>query len=307
MPLLHTSTFVFLASLALTDTFVLVSVGFDFIPDFLMTPSRFGDKFVVSIINFFTTWFCFFSSLLFVTLVSLERYLAICHPIKHHLLKGTKRTVKLMGVVFVGTCVLVSVVLPAFAVPIVICIVWPLDDEFISNYPQVIRLAPIDGFYFGGAFVQMTQTVVIVSVILAFVANVFFYLKILQRLRKRKCDKTLQISAGLERNIRQASLMVIANGTIFYLCFTVFLFNMSIQLMLSFELEIINAYENVILTDINYTFVLINASINPLVYFITNSSYRHAFKQNLWMCLKKQPLNTNRTPTSISMAIKGRL
>ena len=297
MPSLHTSSFIFLASLSITDSFVLISVGLDFILNILLTPFRYGDSFVVSIIFFFTLWFCFFSSLFFVTLVSLEKYLAICHPIKHHLLKGTKRTIKLIVGVFVGTCVLASVVLPVFAVPLVICIVWPLDDKFISSYPQVVKLLPVDAYSFGGVSVQMTQTVVIVSVILAFVFNVYFYSSILRTLRKRRRDKTLQSSADLERNIRQASVMVIATGTTFYFCFTIFLVNMSIKLFLSFELEIINAYQNIILTNINYTFVLINASINPLVYFITNNSYRHAFKQTLWMCLGKQPhyqLHTNR-------------
>ena len=45
-------------------------------------------------------WFSFLTSMWFVTLVSLERYLAICHPMKHRLLKGTKRTIKfcLLGI-----------------------------------------------------------------------------------------------------------------------------------------------------------------------------------------------------------------
>ena len=306
VPSLHTSTFIFLASLAITDTFVLVSVSLDFIPDFLMTPIRYGDDFIVSMIYFFTSWFCFFSSLFFITLVSLERYLAICHPIKHHLLKGKKRTIKLIGVVLVGTCILASAVFPAFAVPLVICIVWPLDDKFISNYPQVVKLLQSNAYSFAGVFTQITQSIAVGSFVAAFVANFYFYIKILQKLKKRKCNKTLQTSASSERNIRQASVMVIANGIIFYFCFTVFLVTMNIQLLISFELEIINPYQNIILTDINYTFILINASINPLVYFITNNTYRHAFKQNLWMCIRGQQHKTT-TPTSISIAMQGRL
>ena len=107
-PSLHTSTFLFLASLAITDSCVLISVGLDFILDFLMTPIRHGDKFIIKIMCFFTTWFCFMSSLFFVTLVSIERYLAICHPIKHHLLKGTKRTIKLISTFFAVTCIFSS-------------------------------------------------------------------------------------------------------------------------------------------------------------------------------------------------------
>ena len=158
-----------------------------------------------------------------------------------------------------------------------------------------------------GRFAQITQVIGIGSIVLALVANVYFYIMILQRLRKRKCNKTLQTSAGLERSIRQASVMVIVNGSIFYFCFAIILVNMSIELMSSFKLEVMNAYQYIILTDINYTFILINASINPLVYFITNKTYQQAFKQNLWMCLREQPHKTTDSANTLSMVMQRRL
>ena len=286
-PSLHTSTFMFLVGLSLTDSLVLLSVGFDFILDFLMTPIRHGDIFVVKVLYFFMTWFCFLLSLFFVTLVSMERYLAICRPIKHRLLKGTKRTIKLICIIFVGTFVfMMCAILPSLVGLIVICIVWPLDDEVTSHYPQSIDLLSVDDYSSGGVVIRTVQTICVVVIVFALLANFYFYIRILQALRKRKCNKTLQISAGLERNIRQASVMVIANGTVFYLCFMIFLANIT-TLMLSIDSGIINAYQVVVLADVNYTVVLINASINPLIYFITNSSYRHAFKNTLWMGLRK--------------------
>ena len=128
----------------------------------------------------------------------------------------------------------------------------------------------------------------VVLITFALIANCYFYIRILQALWKRKRDKTLQTSEGLERSIRQASVMVVANGIVFYFCFIVFLATMSITLVSSFSLEMTNVYQVTILSDVNYTFVLINASINPLIYFITNNSYRHAFKNILWMCRRKQ-------------------
>ena len=286
-PSLHTSTFIFLVGLSLTDSLVLLSVGFDFILDFLMTPIRHGDIFVVKVLYFFMTWFCFLLSLFFVTLVSMERYLAICQPIKHHLLKGTKRTIKLICIIFVGSFVFMCTILPSFVGLIVICIVWPLDDEFSSGYPQSIDLLSVDEYSSRGVVIRTLQTICVVVIVFTLLANCYFYIRILQALRKRKCDKTLQTSAGLERSIRQASVMVIANGAIFYLCFIVFLATMSVTLMLSFDSGIINAYDVVVLRNVNYTVVLINASINPLIYLITNISYRHAFKKTLFVCLRK--------------------
>ena len=217
----------------------------------------------------------------------MERFFAICHPLRHHLLKGTKRTIKLICMVFIGSFVFMGTSLPMFIGVTVICIVWPLNNKFTRGYPQSIELLSVYEISSESAVFRASQTLAVVVIVFALLVNCYLYIRILQALRKRKCDKTLQSSAGLERNIRQASVMVIANGTVFYLCFIVFLATMSIRLMLSFNLEITNVYNVVILTHVNYTVVLINASINPLIYFITNNSYRHAFKNTLWMHLRK--------------------
>ena len=284
---LHTSTFIFLASLALNDLFVLLGVGLDNIVDFLMNPIRNGDIYFLKIVCFFFTWFCFNSSLCFVTLVSIERYFAICHPIKHRLLKGTKRTIKLICIVFVASFVGTSAVLLPFVDPMILCIIWPLHEPFTSSYPRLTKMLPVDEFALDGVIFQISQIVVIGCVLFALFINIYLYIRILQALRKRKCDKTLQMSADFERNIHQASLMVIVNGLIFYLCYSVFLVVLSINVMFSFKLVMLNAYQYIILNNVNYTFILINSAINPIVYFITNNSYRHAFKQS-WMCFRRQ-------------------
>ena len=299
VPSLHTSTFIFLASLALTDLVVLLGVGLDYLLDYVMSssPTRFRDNFLVSMVFFFMIWFCFVSSICFVTLVSAERYFAICHPIRHHLLKGTKRTIKLICIVLLGSFVFSSVILPPMVVKaVVVCIKWPLKSKFANSYPHLVKLLPSDYFIPDRVTSQIMLVVSVSSIVFALVANFNLYIRIVQTLRKRRCNKNLQTSADLERNIRQASVMVIANGTIFYLCFSVFLVNISLQLMISFQLEIMNAYQRIIWADVNYTFVLINASINPLVCFITNQSYRHALKKSVWMCLRQRLYNTNTTP-----------
>ena len=297
VPSLHTSTFIFLASLALTDLVVLLGIGLDYLLDYVMSPTRYGDQFLVSMVFFFVTWFCFVSSIFFVTLVSAERYFAICHPIRHHLLKGTKRTIKLICIVLLGSFVFSSVILPPMVVKaVVVCIKWPLNSKFANSYPHLVKLLPSD--YFVPDDRVMSQIMLVVSVssiVFALVANFNLYIRIVQTLRKRSCNKNLQTSADLERNIRQVSVMVIANGMIFYLCFLVFLVNISLHLMISFQLEIMNAYQRIIWDDVNYTFVLINASINPLVYFITNQSYRHALKKSMRMCLRQRSYNSNAT------------
>ena len=201
-----------------------------------MNPIRNGDIFIVKIICLFLTWFCFHSSLFFVTLVSMERYLAIFHPIKHHLLSGTKQTIKLIGIVFFVRFIATSAVLAPFVDPILLCFVWPLDEPFTSSYSRFTKMLQVDEFTSDSVIFKIAQTIVIACVLFVSLTNIYLYIRILQAFRKRKCDKTLQMSAEFERNIRQASLMVIVNGIIFYLCFSVFLAMLSINVMISFKL-----------------------------------------------------------------------
>ncbi len=78
---LHTSTYIILASLACTDIGVLIGLGMVNILDIFTKPVRYANLDTCELPLFMLTWFCFTSSL-----VSLERYLAICHPIRHHIL-----------------------------------------------------------------------------------------------------------------------------------------------------------------------------------------------------------------------------
>ncbi len=88
---LHASTFIYLFSLAWSDLFTLVGYGIYPINGFL-NPLRFGKRTLVKGIAETISWLSFITSIWLVTFVSLEHYLALCHPIKHRLLKGTKRT-----------------------------------------------------------------------------------------------------------------------------------------------------------------------------------------------------------------------
>ena len=69
-----------------------------------------------------------------VTLVSLERFLAICYPIKHHLIKGTRRTNKLICLVW---CISFGLT-PAYIFiteTSSFCVIWPVGSVY-AEYPN---------------------------------------------------------------------------------------------------------------------------------------------------------------------------
>ncbi len=85
---LHTSTYIFLSSLACTDIGLLISLGTDRITDVVNNQVRYGKVSTSTVIVKTATFSCFTCSFFFVSFASLERYLSVCHPIRHHLLKG---------------------------------------------------------------------------------------------------------------------------------------------------------------------------------------------------------------------------
>jgi hypothetical protein len=88
-PALHTATYKYLVNLSISDLLTLLSSG---IPDIAYYTTSRGYRENHHIIFQMASYFFFLCSIATITFVSLERFLAVCHPIKHRLLKGTKRT-----------------------------------------------------------------------------------------------------------------------------------------------------------------------------------------------------------------------
>ena len=84
-PTLHTATYIYLVSLAYADLANIWGFGFLFVIDYATSPIR-NTNTIFATIVYLISLFALMSSMGFVTLVSLERYLAICHPIKHYVL-----------------------------------------------------------------------------------------------------------------------------------------------------------------------------------------------------------------------------
>ena len=254
VPSLHTSTYIYLTSLACADLFTLIgiicNVTFEiFIP-------LLGSKNIIAlqVVSEMVLWFSFASSLCLVTLVSLERYLAICHPIKHRVLKGTRRTFKMIA----ATC-LVALAISCTVLPNVLYSL----DQLYSQITYII--------YVGYFLSCLTY-------------NCFMYVRILQTLKQRQRNRTLPLSTEFERNIQQVAIMVIVNGITFFIFsstitayFITFLFYLSIEKLSS------QLYVDVeIFGYVRSMSILLNASVNPIIYFIANSRYRSALKTSIF-------------------------
>ncbi len=282
---LHTATFIYLFTLAWSDLFTLMGFVIFLTDCFLISPLRFGIGSLMHDVAQIIRWFSFITSTWFITLVSLERYLAICYPMKHRLLKGTKRAIKFCLLsMALSLGIATTIVLQHVGKTSIWCFVWPSDDKF-ENYPSAITAFSgiLDSFNNVTIFLHISYIVVELFILYM---NCYMYSIILITLYRRKHNTALQMSVELDRNIQQISTMVIANGIVFFLCNTVLNALLLYTVMDMLGLRLLTQHEIDAFEHVQNIFILINASVNPLIYFIINPSYRRALKASILNCCK---------------------
>ena len=77
----------------------------------------------------------YFASVALVTMVSFERYLALCHPIKHLKIRGRQHTNKMIGISWLVGLIFSGSTTFGVAVFNVQCLQWPDDDAYL-DYPS---------------------------------------------------------------------------------------------------------------------------------------------------------------------------
>ena len=77
----------------------------------------------------------FYSSLYLVTLVTFDRFLAICHPIRYRIINTKKRTITLVIIAWIGGTAMATFITPTWGSVSRFCLVWPPESrwEQLSN------------------------------------------------------------------------------------------------------------------------------------------------------------------------------
>ena len=128
-----------LSHLAVCDILFLISVNIWFVITVFHTPVNtefpVHSAFECAISVISVNWW-YFISLGLITLISAERYVAICHPIKHRNIKGKARTFKLLAAIWISAFVISPTQAPQNGKFTIFCLLWPELEEF-DKLPRI--------------------------------------------------------------------------------------------------------------------------------------------------------------------------
>ncbi len=291
---MRTITNFYLANLACADLFYIIVSGSNKFYSYVWSSdfSRFvpwKSAAGCALVNGFT-YVTFFGSLSLITLVSIERFLAICYPLKHRMMNDKSRTIKMSIGAWLIAIVLSALVAPAWGRHDAYCILWP--EKYQHRFPFVVHIC--QGI--NPDFVDIASICQFFPFVVALCLNTILYSLIVKRLSQRGigCDQSRQqIQAQRVRN--SVALMLVINGIVFFLCLSPYqFFQMYYFAQRHGGPPFLTTKQAYVLGWVGRCSSLLNSAINPLIYSAMNGRYRRAFLSAISCCKCRQTYSDNK-------------
>lgn len=284
IPSMRNTTNFYLGNLACADIMFLVISSAEYITGYLLSPIRndyIGREVIGCVLPKVAVVMWFYASVLLVSLVTFERYFAICWPFKHKYVSSKKRTVLLTALMWTLALIFSSICIPGFSLYQEICLIWP---EGYEELPQQMGVCTGKHSWTGLIF----PSTFMLLICLSFGANNVMYIAIVRKLHKR--TKILKSQGDHDRAIEtrnNVTRMLVINSTVFFIC------QMPLQVSNLYNLisglnddktgDVIDR-----LWDSRKTsgfglmcLIHINCVIHPVIFGLVNPVYRKAFVEAL--------------------------
>ncbi len=283
----------YLANLSIADSCLLLMSALQYFWTYSHSPLDVNFVFATSFGCFvpnFLVYLCYFASVLLVTLVATERYMAICHPLKHHTITGKRRSFRLISLTW-GIAIIMTGFAAPYGNPEIVCIDWPSEEPYI-NYPTIVPVCRGTCDWCNKALYAIDSA----QFIVAFLVNTCMYGKIVTILSKRtviadqngsSSSATVRASRVMAENRDQVARMLVVNTVVFFVCLMPYcIINLDSLLDMVLRTEythnsqgFLTRQEKQILSWIAKLTTLLNSAANPYLYSVTNKRYRDAFVQ----------------------------
>ncbi|KAM4689392.1 kappa-type opioid receptor [Discoglossus pictus] len=250
---MKTATNIYIFNLALADALVTTTMPFQS-TEFLMNSWPFGDvlcKIVVSI-----DYYNMFTSIFTLTMMSVDRYIAVCHPVKA-LDFRTPLNAKMINV-----CIwLLS---SSVGISAIVLGGTKLSDGAIECALQ------FPNHYWYWDTVMKICVFIFAFIIPVFIITICYTLMIL----RLKSVRLLSGSREKDRNLRRITRLVLVVVAVFIVCWT------PIHIFVLVE-ALVNVPQNIAVVSIYYFCIALgytNSSLNPILYAFLDENFKRCFR-----------------------------
>ena len=276
---MRTTVNFYLANLAVTDIVFLSTQSLFLWYVFFLTPVslRYPFETVSScFIIYFIGYSSYYCSMSIITLVSIERFYAICHPLKHRRMQSKGHMLKTIGVAYLVSVILAVITLLKRMSLVEFCLGWP-DNGRYDDFPKVFRYC----YALGGINEIVVFTEIMYSV-LFFVAAIFngiLYAQIIIALGSRNLVRNDSTAAQTESVRNQVARALVINGIIFFVTQIPMRVNDIDETLSALgQPKFLSPNQKDNFLSFGALFLFLNSALNPYVYCFSSSNYRKGFK-----------------------------
>ena len=303
---MRTITNLYLANLSGADSCLLIMSAIQYFWTYSHSPLDvnfvFASSFGCALPNSMV-YLCYFASVWLVTLVATERYMAICHPLRQHMITGRGHSFRLLGIAW-GMSLLMTGFAAPYGNPEIVCIDWPQEGPY-AQFPSRVPVCRGTCDWCDKALYLIDPA----QFIFAFFINTLMYGRIIVILSRRsfinhsESDSTSRSTSASARlmaeNRDQVARMLIVNTCMFFVCLMPYCITNLNSLFREIQgtQGFLNLRQKQILSWISKLTTLLNSAANPYLYSVTNKRYRQAFLQ-AFNCFK-QNKNDKKPPTIV--------
>ncbi|XP_071804829.1 somatostatin receptor type 5-like [Asterias amurensis] len=233
-----------------------------------------------------------FASTLMVSAVTIERYLAICHPLRHLKFRSKRRTTIIIASTWFVSMCLAAMLFPSTRNYYTLCVMWP-DDKYFVNFPGLIS-------YCGGANDNWSTVLAFCGLTIPFIVEIvvcfaLFFL-ILRKLSVRIGgigNNASDNNNSKNTRDRVAKMLVITGVTIFILLTPRTVVTIYYYIKVFTGVQGFSPDTETILFISTNLLVYVNSVVNPIIYAFANERYRAAFLEAVRCCPRRSRSNSS--------------
>ena len=297
VPRMHTSINCFLLNLAIADiVFLLTGVG-EKLWRYRASPihgddNPLGQGGCIWVYLIMDT--AYFASLCFVSLVSIDRYCAVCRPRQRYVHCKPKTTVLTVGSWITSIC-LSAALIPSNTNLRQICLVFP-ENESYADWPTRWGICTPSQPWLK-AYANGMQTI---PFFFTLIVNVTMFVLIVRGLNQsierlqNHCEGEAEVDTQMRDRIAR---MLVINGVAFFVCLAPFEIISFADMVSSLHgtTYYVSSDVQAGLVYFSRSLAYINCVINPIIYTVMSQRYRHAFRQAFRLGAGASPVGTSTT------------